>query len=206
MSWCVYKHTSPSGKVYVGITSNLERRWAAKGYYYCLSDTIFSRALRKYGWDSFKHEVLVSNISEAEAKLLEQELIQLYKVMGMSYNMSDGGEGYKGKHTKSHIEHMVQSRLTNSKTFILVINKDFTFKVFRGKTEAAKWLHTTGSVVSHVLKQPLGYTCKQHYLWEQDRDKPIDIEEIQRAIQKAVLQRSKLTSLHKTKSYRYDNQ
>ena len=31
--WCVYMHTSPSGKKYIGITSqeNPERRWGAGG-------------------------------------------------------------------------------------------------------------------------------------------------------------------------------
>lgn len=35
--WTVYRHTSPSGKVYIGITSqNVERRWnSGKGYTLC---------------------------------------------------------------------------------------------------------------------------------------------------------------------------
>ena len=49
-SWTVYKHISPSGKVYVGISSNVKNRWAGNGYYYQLSETIFSRAIKKYGW------------------------------------------------------------------------------------------------------------------------------------------------------------
>lgn len=31
--WTVYRHTSPSGKVYIGITSqNVERRWNSGWY------------------------------------------------------------------------------------------------------------------------------------------------------------------------------
>ena len=49
MSYTVYKHTSPSGKVYIGITSiDVVRRWAnGKNYVNCIC---FNRAIQKYGW------------------------------------------------------------------------------------------------------------------------------------------------------------
>ena len=55
--WCLYRHTSPSGKVYVGITSKpILRRWNnGNGYRTCKN---FWRAILKYGWDNIIHEVL----------------------------------------------------------------------------------------------------------------------------------------------------
>ena len=47
MNWAVYEHISPSGKVYIGITSNIKKRWASNGYYYQLKDTIFARAIKR---------------------------------------------------------------------------------------------------------------------------------------------------------------
>lgn len=45
MSFIVYKHTSPSNKVYIGITKlNLIKRW--QGY---INNTYFFRAILKYG-------------------------------------------------------------------------------------------------------------------------------------------------------------
>ena len=71
-TWTVYKHVSPSGKVYVGISSNIDRRWAAHGFYYCRKETIFSRALAKYGWDNFEHIIVKNGLTKEEACLEEK--------------------------------------------------------------------------------------------------------------------------------------
>lgn len=92
-NYCVYKHTSPSGKVYIGITGmNPIKRWSkGKGY---KSNLHFWNAICKYGWDSFKHEILADAISKDEAAKMERELILLYKSndQEFGYNITDGGE------------------------------------------------------------------------------------------------------------------
>lgn len=97
--WSLYKHTSPSGKVYIGITSVSPRtRWGKNGSGY-RKQPYFYNAILKYGWDNIKHEVLFSNLSETEAKYLEKSLVSLYKKQGIAYNTADGGgvgtKGYK---------------------------------------------------------------------------------------------------------------
>lgn len=70
----VYKHTSPEGKVYIGITSqDPERRWIG-GFGYA-SNTAFFVDIVRLGWDNFDHEVLASGLCETDALKLEQELI-----------------------------------------------------------------------------------------------------------------------------------
>lgn len=56
MSWTVYEHWSPSGKVYVGITSqSIKVRWQnGNGYIKCKT---FYRAIRKYGWENMKRRL-----------------------------------------------------------------------------------------------------------------------------------------------------
>lgn len=88
----VYKHTSPSGKVYIGITNQKpERRWRPDGSGYRQS-THFYRAIKKYGWDSFIHEILYKGLSKEDALRIEKELIQEYKSYENGYNSSLGGD------------------------------------------------------------------------------------------------------------------
>lgn len=100
--WCVYKHTSPSNKVYIGITSlKPTKRWAnGLGY---RTQLVMWNAIKKYGWDNFKHEILEYDLSYSEALSKEIFYIEKYKSNcrkyykpTMGYNMDDGG--YTGSH------------------------------------------------------------------------------------------------------------
>jgi group I intron endonuclease len=98
MNYCVYKHTSPNGKVYIGITCrNPAVRWnGGKGYE---KNPHFYRAICEYGWDSFRHEILFAGLSKSEACEKEVELISEYNSndANFGYNLSSGGEcGAKG--------------------------------------------------------------------------------------------------------------
>jgi group I intron endonuclease len=92
-TWCVYIHTSPSGKKYVGITCKPpEWRWRnGKGY---IQNKHFTAAIQKYGWDNFSHDIVADNLSKAEACELEQKLIKQYDTQSREhgYNKSSGGE------------------------------------------------------------------------------------------------------------------
>ena len=90
--YCIYKHTSPSGKVYIGITSqNPVRRWqGGRGYQH---NAYFFRAILKYGWDNFTHEILFDQLTKEEACSKEMELIRLHESTNPAkgYNISVGG-------------------------------------------------------------------------------------------------------------------
>ena len=99
----IYTHTSPSGKVYVGQTVNIKRRWGYNGEHYknkkkdgSYIQASFARAIDKYGWDNFKHEIILEGISKSEADYAEKYLIRWYKLHGISYNITEGGEGTLG--------------------------------------------------------------------------------------------------------------
>ena len=99
-TWFVYRHTSPRGKVYIGITSKPrpELRWAnGTGY---TGHTYFKRAIEKYGWDNIKHEIVLSGISKEGAIYTERYLIRWYKMHNLSYNITNGGEGHSGEVTQ----------------------------------------------------------------------------------------------------------
>lgn len=95
-NYIVYRHTSPSGKVYIGITSRKpNHRWRNGGHGY-KSSPKFYNAILKYGWDNIKHEIVLSDISKSEACYAEKYLVKWYKLHNISYNLSDGGEGVTG--------------------------------------------------------------------------------------------------------------
>ena len=98
-SYCVYKHISPSNKVYIGITCQKpNERWLnGKGY---KKNKYFFRAINKYGWGNFSHIIVAKGLSEDEAKWLEIQLIAVYDSTNKDngYNLSKGGEGASGCH------------------------------------------------------------------------------------------------------------
>lgn len=94
-NWALYRHISPSGRIYIGITSKeVNRRWRyGTGYSNCI---LFQNAIDKYGWNNIIHEILFTNLTEERAKNLEKNLIRHYKNLGISYNITDGGDGHLG--------------------------------------------------------------------------------------------------------------
>ena len=93
--YVVYKHTSSNGKVYIGITRrNVSERWGKDGIGY-KDNEHFYRAIQKYGWDNFKHEILFTELSKDEACELEIKLIKELKSndYNFGYNICAGGEG-----------------------------------------------------------------------------------------------------------------
>lgn len=90
--YTVYKHTNIiNKKVYIGITKqNPIDRWRnGEGY----KGQIFYRAIKKYGWNKFVHEILFTGLTKAEAELLEQCYIELLdsNKSCKGYNIALGG-------------------------------------------------------------------------------------------------------------------
>ena len=109
--YCVYKHTTPNNKVYIGITSkHPEERWMS-GYGY-RKNSHFQRAINKYGWKNIKHEVLYSHLTQLEAENKEKELIKLYKSnnRNFGYNNDNGGLIGKGKKTETEKKHQSEDK------------------------------------------------------------------------------------------------
>lgn len=95
----IYVVTSPSGKQYVGITSQpLKGRWAS----HCWDAANGSKlplhsAIRKYGAATLFPTVVASCRTLADAQAVEPLLIQQYQTRHPSgYNMTSGGEGCPG--------------------------------------------------------------------------------------------------------------
>lgn len=96
--YCVYRHISPNGKSYIGMTKQtVERRsQSGKGY---KTQRVFYRAIQKYGWDNFQHNILEENLTHNEACEKEQYYIKKYKTnqSKYGYNVTFGGDGCRGR-------------------------------------------------------------------------------------------------------------
>lgn len=91
-NYIVYKHTCPNGKIYIGITKQEPiKRWNdGEGY----KGQYFYKAIKKYGWDNIRHEILYSGLTQQEA--CEAEICLIAKNQSNNknygYNVTEGGE------------------------------------------------------------------------------------------------------------------
>lgn len=92
--YTVYKHTAPNGKIYIGMTGReLASRWCnGKGY---KRNKHFDQAIKKYGWENIKHEIVKDGLTKDDAAELEKKTIALYETTNpdKGYNLSIGGLG-----------------------------------------------------------------------------------------------------------------
>lgn len=91
-NYCVYKHTAPNGKVYIGQTKQKPnaRFQNGEGYKEC---PFFYKAIKKYGWENISHEILYDGLSAAQASKIEKEQIKKFNsnCKEYGYNLTDGG-------------------------------------------------------------------------------------------------------------------
>ena len=145
-NYCVYKHTTPSGKVYIGITCRPPKeRWGCDGKRY-KNNKYFYNAIKKYGWYNIKHEILYDHLDSEMAQEYEKFFIFVYDSSNREhgYNHTLGGEHgkmsahtneanskrgktligeknpfYGKKHSVQTREHLSKVRLNNPRRFEL---------------------------------------------------------------------------------------
>lgn len=155
-NWTVYKHTTPSGKVYIGITStDSKKRWNS-GYGYKKNEH-FYKAIKKYGWDNIKHEILFTNFTKKMACLMERCLIILYNSFDREYgyNLTLGGEKKLGVIFTQEITNKISKTLKgkyvkensfNRRKVVLLNNR----KIFSTITSACEYIGL--DIPSHITQ------------------------------------------------------
>lgn len=88
--YTVYRHTTPSGKSYIGITKNSISKRIGGGYHH---NKYLTAAIKKYGWNNIETEIIAEGVSLDEANLLEAYYIASFETQDhkKGYNIADGG-------------------------------------------------------------------------------------------------------------------
>lgn len=109
----IYKITNQvNGKIYIGQTiTSLQERWrhhlhASKG-----NSTLICKAIRKYGREYFQVKLLATACSQKELDYLEAYFIIICNSQNpdIGYNRTDGGIGFRGRHSEATRLKMSQS-------------------------------------------------------------------------------------------------
>lgn len=169
----VYMHTCPNNKVYVGLTMQpIEKRWR-KGKNY-QNTPYFYNAIKKYGWDNIRHEVLFENLTKEEAEEKEKELIALYDSSNRNfgYNIEKGGKA-GDRFTPEIIEKMRKAALgrTVSAETRAKISKAHKGRVFSEETRRKISQASIGRTVSEETRLKLSKINKGNKMSEESRKK-----------------------------------
>lgn len=91
-TYTVYCHLSPSGKRYIGFTGMPIKTRFGNGKHYS-RNTVFGKAIEKYGWENFEHIVLETGLTKEQASEKEIYYIKKYNTLDdkFGYNIATGG-------------------------------------------------------------------------------------------------------------------
>lgn len=122
--YSVYCHTNKiNNKKYIGITSQKpQNRWQnGNGY---KNNEHFFRAIQKYGWHNFLHEILYVDLSQEEAEKIEIKLIREWETVknDKGYNIEFGGNVQKiiPRTTRDKISKALKGRKCSEQTKIKI--------------------------------------------------------------------------------------
>lgn len=157
-NYCVYKHTAPNRKVYIGITSrDPEDRWR-NGYGYHNQNSHFENAIKKYGWNNISHEIIIRSLSREDACEMERFFIQLYKSYDSryGYNKTLGGDSAALTRERAIEQYALNGKLLNQ---------------YSSLTEAALMSKCNISRISDCANGKRFSTNKYIWLYADDPDK-----------------------------------
>ena len=113
----IYKLTSPNGKSYIGKTTNLYARLNQYKNLHCKNQTYLYHAIKKYGWENFKVELL-EQVEDEDLDILDTTLNELeikyiaefgVNDRSLGYNIAKGGVG--GTHSEETKEKISKVRM-----------------------------------------------------------------------------------------------
>ena len=175
----MYIHNFPNGKKYIGITcQNSKLRWRRGGKGYKTQSRVF-RAIKKYGWENVKSEIIYRGLSKDNAEKLEIILIALHdstnKLRGYNNNNGGNSTGRNSVETRAKISASKKGKKASDEA-----RKNMSIaQTGRKQTEKTKKLLSelkTGIPKSSETKRKISETLKSN-TYEMQRWKDILIKQ-----------------------------
>jgi group I intron endonuclease len=168
--YVIYKHTSPSGKSYIGQTKHYDKRSmehrTTKGCRY------FAKAIKKYGWNNFTHDILATGLTIKAANHFEQFYIKHFNSLSPNgYNLNTGGKNFvvseqtrlnmcnaqKGRVITEEMKIRISKTLTGRKIPRDIVEK--TAAKLRGRKRTKELVELLKSF--HIGKKRSPETCRK---------------------------------------------
>ena len=131
-TWCVYKHTFPNGKVYIGITGGEpEERWD-NGMGYKSNGKMFFDIVQ-FGWRNIAHEIVYDGLTEAEARKQEQALISSFGKDGRTKTYNRVHADYVREEQKDWIDSLVTEQSAIEHRFDFALLDDYWMEGYKEK-------------------------------------------------------------------------
>ena len=154
----IYMATSPSGKIYIGRTTQklLDRKHKHHSDAFNINKTLYhtklSRAIRKYGRSNIKWNVLYINIPELDLNDLEIKTILYYNTYKNGYNSTIGGEGRSGYKLSSITKRKISIANSGSNNGQYGKSPSNKTKEKLSKASAKNWKENKEKMMSSRLK------------------------------------------------------
>lgn len=152
----IYKFTFPNGGIYIGETINIFNRFRRHWYNsskkkYKEYNYPINRAIRKYGWENVKKEILVTNIPFNSIRNIETFWIRYYKyfLKRKVYNLRDVSEAHQPS-----LESIKKMSFNGSERGKKGEKSSSAKKVFQINKSTGKIIKEWGSIIdaSRILK------------------------------------------------------
>ena len=155
----IYKHTSPSGKAYIGKSLAAKgKRWkehvnAAYDEKYKEYNYTLQQAIRKYGEDTFEHEILEDDIPEELLSELEVLYIEKHNTFYDGYNQTKGGEGTSGERSIEARERIAKANKERIWTEEMIQKIDTMLLLYYPEKSYTSIAQVMGTTRHHVMKR-----------------------------------------------------
>lgn len=170
----IYKITSPSGRIYIGQSVDMKKRFRAYKNLSCKNQPIIYNSLLKYGFETHEFEVLcecsVEDLNNNERYY--QDYFSVIGVNGMNCVLTASSD----KSGKLSEETIIKIKIARSKQIITKehaekISKANTGRIHSEETKAKIGMSQKGKIISEESRKKMSKSAKGRVISEETRIK-----------------------------------